>query len=280
MSLDTFRTILEQVDWKVKMFNFDFAGEPLINPHIFKMISLAREKNIPSCIDTNGVLLNRHIEEIVDSGLKFLNIAVEGIDNQTHQQYRVGARLDEILDGLKNICARKKQLNSATPLVSLQIIVMKHNEDQIDELIKLAQDIGAERVILKSLNLNLGLSLNNKPEAALAERFLPTNPRYLRYASTGQRNIFNPRLNSLCSFPLNSMVILWNGDVILCCLDFNGRHVVGNIKIRPLKQLWAGREYNHYRNLIFNRRLDICTNCNFSETRNETIYIKQSDKKN
>ena len=69
MSLELFKYILNQVDWRVKRINFSYAGEPLINRDIFKMVKLAEKKGIPSIIETNGMLLEKHVDELLNSGL-------------------------------------------------------------------------------------------------------------------------------------------------------------------------------------------------------------------
>ena len=41
----------------------------------------------------------------------------------------------------------------------------------------------------------------------------------------------------LCEEPRRRRSILWNGDVTMCCMDYNGLLTVGSLKTKPLKEL-------------------------------------------
>ena len=40
--------------------------------------------------------------------------------------------------------------------------------------------------------------------------------------------------------PWTAMTIAWNGDVLLCCFDYDAKCVVGNVKEQTLIQIWDG----------------------------------------
>ncbi|MFH1285218.1 MAG: radical SAM/SPASM domain-containing protein [Candidatus Micrarchaeota archaeon] len=68
---------------------------------------------------------------------------------------------------------------------------------------------------------------------------------------------------SKCSIPRNNLVINADGNVLLCCNDFFGKYVFGNIKEKPLIDIWHSEPYAKARNEInkgeFN--LEICKKC-------------------
>jgi radical SAM protein with 4Fe4S-binding SPASM domain len=41
--------------------------------------------------------------------------------------------------------------------------------------------------------------------------------------------------------------ILWNGDVVPCCYDFDGRMVLGNLRQQSIAEIWNGAAYGKLR---------------------------------
>ena len=60
------------------------------------------------------------------------------------------------------------------------------------------------------------------------------------------------------------MFIDWNGDVLLCCNDWNKTIKAGNVNKKPLDELWHGKTFNAIRdNLKVGNRCDKpCDKCN------------------
>ncbi|MBU0461808.1 MAG: SPASM domain-containing protein [Nanoarchaeota archaeon] len=67
-----------------------------------------------------------------------------------------------------------------------------------------------------------------------------------------------------CIRPLDNMVVLWNGDVALCCSDMEGRVIFGNIMRNSLSEIWNSDALVKYRFCNFYSRremLPLCSNC-------------------
>jgi radical SAM protein with 4Fe4S-binding SPASM domain len=41
-----------------------------------------------------------------------------------------------------------------------------------------------------------------------------------------------------CTNLWQKMTIRWNGEVILCCNDVNGKIILGNVKDQPISEIW------------------------------------------
>tara|TARA_R110002012_G_scaffold310536_2_gene518885 strand:+ start:482 stop:1390 length:909 start_codon:yes stop_codon:yes gene_type:complete len=70
---------------------------------------------------------------------------------------------------------------------------------------------------------------------------------------------------SACFYTHYSMMIDWNGDALLCCQDMYNRTVkFGNVKDRPLIEIWMDTKLMEFRNRLKNgeRSLSPCSNCN------------------
>lgn len=276
MGMPTFRRLVDQIDWKIDKMDFGYSGEPLMNPQIFEMISYAGKKAIPTGFDTNGMLIERFVEDIISSKLRSITVSLDGVSNESLTKYRVGSDFNKIASGLRKLCRRKQDLGLNFPVVTAQMVVMRQNEGEISDFVKLAGEAGVDRVYLKSLNLNMGSWLSEKEIEGLAARYLPANERYRRYNIRGGKRLFKRGFLAPCIFPLNDLVVFWNGDVGLCCLDFSGRHIVGNISQQSVKDMWRSKLYNRYRKIIFRRGLEICKECDFTEDLNEFVALNKN----
>jgi len=65
-----------------------------------------------------------------------------------------------------------------------------------------------------------------------------------------------------CSRGLRHNVLLPNGDVALCCMDYGLRHILGNLLERPYEELFKGREFKAVMEGLKKSRADIlCRYC-------------------
>lgn len=71
-----------------------------------------------------------------------------------------------------------------------------------------------------------------------------------------------------CFYPHYSMMIDWNGDVLLCTQDWHRRIKCGNLAFDSLHDIWIGPVYTRYRDLLFkgNRKIFPCSTCNCDGT--------------
>jgi len=72
------------------------------------------------------------------------------------------------------------------------------------------------------------------------------------------------QLHEPCLRPSSQLVINWKGDVILCCNDFYGEYVMGNVNDGNLLDIWNSAKFDYYRNnLIKGQRssIPICHHC-------------------
>ena len=67
-----------------------------------------------------------------------------------------------------------------------------------------------------------------------------------------------------CYYPHYATYIDWNGDVLLCCQDMYNRTVkFGNVKDKPLLDIWVDKKLNDFRKKLVKgeRTISPCNNC-------------------
>ncbi len=253
---DFFRKTIDELHKQLIYLIFYFQGEPYINPGFLDMVKYAKDKGIYTITSTNGHFLNdANAKKTIESGLDRMIISVDGTTQETYENYRKEGNLDSVLQGARNIVKWKKEMNSATPHTIFQFLVVKPNEHQIDEIYKLAEEIGIDEVKLKTAQVY---------EYEKGNDLIPTIEKYSRYKknSDGTYSVKNKLLNH-CWKLWHACVITWDGLVVPCCFDKDATHRLGDMKEKPFKEIWQGEDYDRFRKQLLKGRdqIDICKNC-------------------
>jgi MoaA/NifB/PqqE/SkfB family radical SAM enzyme len=148
---DFFTETIDDVYKDLLYLIFYFQGEPFLNPDFLDMVKYAHDKGIYTATSTNAhYLTDEKAKKTVESGLDRLIISIDGTTQDVYQQYRVGGKLEKVLEGARIIVKWKKELKSKTPFVFFQFLVVKPNEHQIEDIKKLAKEVGVDQVRFKT----------------------------------------------------------------------------------------------------------------------------------
>lgn len=254
---DFFRETIDQLSAELLYLVFYFQGEPFLNPQFLEMVQYAASKKIYTATSTNAHYLTDQLaKRTVESGLDRLIISIDGTTQETYQQYRVGGKLDKVLEGAANIVKWKKQLRSKTPFIIFQFLVVRHNEHQIEDVKRLAKEIGVDQVRLKTAQV---YDYENDPN-----KLIPVNEKYSRYKKDSNGAVrFKGSNANHCWRLWHDPVITWDGAVVPCCFDKDAQHKLGNLREQSFKELWQNKEYRNFRSQVLQSRknIDICANC-------------------
>ncbi|MBS1659789.1 MAG: SPASM domain-containing protein [Bacteroidetes bacterium] len=257
-----FQETIDQLAPELLYLIFYFQGEPYLNPSFLDMVAYASSKGIYTATSTNAHYLNdRNAKRTVESGLDRLIISIDGTTQDVYEQYRVGGKLEKVLEGARNIVKWKKELNSKKPFVFFQFLVVKPNEHQLEDIRLLAKEIGVDQVRFKTAQV---YDYQNDPN-----NLIPTVGKYSRYKKdrNGEFKIKNT-LENHCWRLWHATVITWDGLVVPCCFDKDAEHHLGDLKGKPFKEIWHNESYVNFRRQILQSRknIDICANCSEGTT--------------
>lgn len=254
---DFFTETIDEIAPELLYLIFYFQGEPYLNPQFLDMVQYANKKGIYTATSTNAhYLTDENARKTVESGLDRLIISIDGTTQDVYQQYRVGGKLEKVIEGARNIVKWKKQLKSKTPFVFFQFLVVKPNEHQIADIKKMGKEIGVDQVRFKTAQVyNYEEDPNN---------LIPSNNKYSRYktGSDGKMKV-KSGLKNYCWKLWHANVITWDGLVVPCCFDKDAMHQLGNLKTQSFKETWQNGNYHQFRTELLNSRknIDICSNC-------------------
>ncbi|MFN4255082.1 MAG: SPASM domain-containing protein [Saprospiraceae bacterium] len=253
---DFFRKTIDELHRQLTFLIFYFQGEPYINPKFLDMVEHAHRRGIYTITSTNGHFLNdANARRTIESGLDRLIISVDGTTQEVYEQYRIGGKLENVLQGARNIVKWKRKLGARHPHVIFQFLVVRPNEHQIPEIYRLAKEIGVDEVKLKTAQVY---------DYQHGNPLIPTLDEYARYRQNpdGTWDVKHA-LDNHCWKLWHSCVITWDGLVVPCCFDKDATHRLGDLKNAPFREVWHNENYRNFRRAILRGRdqIDICTNC-------------------
>jgi radical SAM protein with 4Fe4S-binding SPASM domain len=65
-----------------------------------------------------------------------------------------------------------------------------------------------------------------------------------------------------CPAPYDQFVVQWNGDVVSCCTDYEGRTRTANVFASSVEDIWRGEALRRRKqDMLEGRLLDVCAHC-------------------
>ncbi len=231
--------------------NLYFQGESMLHPGFFNLVEKCRD--LKTTLSTNGHFLDEDSAgKLAVSGISHLSVSLDGFDKESYSNYRVGGDFDRVISGIRNV-AKAISTSGSKLKLEIQMLVNRHNEDQIAEMIFFARE-NAATLKLKSMQVINGENV---------EYWLPADKRYRRYIREGDAYKLNSRLRNRCLRVWLNPVVTWDGNIVPCCFDKDADHIMGNLKRDSFVDIWRGEKYLTFRNMILRNRkgIDICRNC-------------------
>lgn len=256
LKAENFNRWLDQLSPTLSYLNFYFQGEPFIHNDILQFISKASQAGIYTSTSTNAhFITEKKAQEIVKSGLDRILISIDGTTQEVYEQYRVHGSLQKVLEGTKHLVEARKNLNSTTPHIIFQFLVVRPNEHQIEEAKQLANEYKVDEIRFKTAQVY---------DYENGNPLIPTLEKYSRYKRLSNgKFIVKSSLENHCWRMWSGAVVTWDGKVVPCCFDKDATHEMGNLSKEDFKSIWKGKTYAMFRRQLLKGRkeIDICKNC-------------------
>lgn len=274
LSFDNFLRAVKPLQHVLDEIIFWNYGEPFLNPVLGTMFRYARDCGIRTSCSTNGLPLHQKypigIAALLDQPPDTLIISIDGATNESHAQYRVGSRLDRLLVGLEHLLAERSRRALVAPTVELQFIVMKHNEHELNEIRRIAAQIGVDKLSIKSVNLGMALVPQSHSEVStvrdkqreLGKTYLPLASKLSRYVPQ-DASVPKHAPTAGCVRPWSMIVVNRGGEISPCCYDINAAMSLGNAFTEDIADLWNSHSYQDLRRRLLDGRKNIplCSTC-------------------
>ncbi|MFH1371534.1 MAG: radical SAM protein [Planctomycetota bacterium] len=272
MPFETFRSIIDQVKDYVYFLAFWSWGEPFLHKDAFRMIRYARDQGIIVHCSTNGHFFDtrERARQVIESGLDSLIVAVDGLDQQTYVKYRKGGELNRVIKSIENLVAERSSAGVKHPLITFRFIVMKHNEQQLDQVRDFAEGLGVDVLTFRS-------AVVQRSEVNLEDKLAPSLVKFQQHESEGSPAGENraKRCRFICNRPYANLTIFSNGDVVSCENDFDSVMPLGNVSDKSLHEIISSERSRSFLEK-FHRDLDqmpFCRSCEMRDMKYHTANV-------
>jgi radical SAM protein with 4Fe4S-binding SPASM domain len=245
LSFKDFKKIIDEIKNHCIYINLWFAGEPLLNKEVEKMISYANSKGVIVCMSTNAMLLDKdRIENLAQAGFSRMIISFDGATRETYEEEMTGANHATVLDNIRTLTSMKHKI-----VISLQLVATQKNEGEIEAFERLARSLNVDEAYVKSLNLAEHV---DKRASSIISSLVPQNKELRRRTEDREGN---------CVAKVRS-VVLCDGTVVACSYDAESKLVFGNALKDRFRDIWRSDKYSSFRNDNDKfKKYDICAKC-------------------
>ena len=244
MDFDLFKQIIDEgVEKGLCAIKLQIRGESFLHPQIFDCIAYAKDKGIMDVqITTNGTLLNKNrIREVLDSGIDAIIFSVDSHHGDSFSQKHNSKNYSSVERSIKELLKLRAKLGKERPWVRLQASIPQIDPESFEET----------RNYLKE----------KFPEADI---FVVSRIYNYRNDTDAFPDLHtNYKLNP-CNYLMHRLAVFWNGDITICCVDYNGYFQLGNIDTRSIEEMWLSPEMNRFRKLHKDNKrktMALCKHC-------------------
>ena len=131
LSEELFRKYLDYYGPYATHMLFYNYGEPFINKDTTRFISMAKGYHLYTSVSTN-FSLPVDADAIVESGLDYLILSIDGATDESYKKYRKGGRFDVVVENIKKLVEAKRQHCSNTPTIVWQFLLFEHTINEVN----------------------------------------------------------------------------------------------------------------------------------------------------
>lgn len=287
---ELFDSVLEELADKLFLILFYNYGEPLLNLRLHQYIAKASANDIATELHSNLSLKlsDERIEQLLSAGVGRLSASIDGYSQQAYEVHRVGGDVSLVLDNLKRLAQTRDRLGLDTEIF-YKFLVFRHNEHEIEEARKFAEDIGVQFISgdafihdqswLPSHREGEVPYYSQRETDALVERWKSAGGRedyFFEHERHPYWNIIPKELETAlpqaCSWHYGYSVVTGGGPVAPCCAvskdsDDFGIVVPGEVSF---SDVWNNDHYTKARRAMAGKSTEalahvdaVCTRCYF-----------------
>ena len=213
----------------VRVHNY---GEPFIDRQLVEKVRYSKTRGIQEVgMISNGSLISDQVARgMIDAGLDAINISIDAGGKDTFERTRLGLKYDTVIANVERLVRLRAELGRTRPKLILSFVRQSDSEDE-RAFIEHWRGI-ADKIHVTDLH-NWAGTLNRESDVTFP-----------------------------CYRPWLTFTVLWDGRVSLCCADFDGREILGDLRTSTIAEIWNAEPYRRVRKLhLESGGPDICRAC-------------------
>jgi radical SAM protein with 4Fe4S-binding SPASM domain len=216
MPMSLYRQIVDEVAECAPGTEFwpTFYGEAfLLDYRLFYMLRYARTRGLTNIVlNTNGTRITEEVAEwILHCGPHLIMFSLDGFSTATFESIRCGAHRDEVFRNVERLLEVKARRGLKSPRVEVQYSLMDQNEHEVDAF--------------RQYWLARGADVKVREKLTWAGRVDAPN------LDAGMERV-------ACPWAVRTCAIHWNGDMVACAVDYEGRYTAGNVARDSIARIW------------------------------------------
>jgi MoaA/NifB/PqqE/SkfB family radical SAM enzyme len=270
MEVSLFEQLMDEVGPYLLTASLWAWGEPLLHPRLADILRIAQKYPVATLLSTNGQNLYKDevIKALIDHPPTYLIVAIDGLTDETNSKFRVGAKLDQILPGVRRLAELKRERKQVLPILHMRYIIMKQNEHELHKVKDFAEENGFDLLTLRTL------SCIDAPEQDYISR-MPDSNEFKAYNYHNDKRI--RRRDFVCTEPFWFPSMLADGTIVACCHDYNAEYPFGMLsKNNSFFGIWGSKKASGVRGMIRDSKSEVnyCRCCPFVDRQTEDASIQ------
>jgi hypothetical protein len=233
MTVELFRKIVDEcVELGITHVRMHNYGEAFIDRQLVEKVRYAKQKGIREVgVISNGSLITEAVARgMVEAGLDAINISVDAAGKEVFETTRVGLKYDKVIANIERLVRIRAESGKRRPKLILSFVRQNNTADE-QAFIEHWRTI-ADKVHVTDLH-NWAGTLNTESD-----------------------------VNYPCYRPWLTFTALWDGRVSLCCADFDGKVILGDLNTSSIREIWNAEPYREVRRQhLESGGPDICRAC-------------------
>lgn len=208
MDFDLYKKIVDETSDHARIIHPNGCGEPLLYPHIVEAIEYASKRGKLTWFFTNATLLDRDMTNaLLKAGLGKIMFSVDGCDKKSYEPFRVGASFNDVVENIRYF-VEARESGGYNTFIEVRICAITENKPRMKEIIGFWHDLVTPPRRIRTAS----------------EVAIPSPSEFLypsKWSSRGMK--FN------CRKIVNHLTVNVAGKVVLCCVDYLGAYVLGDL---------------------------------------------------
>ncbi len=244
MTVQEFDAVTDKLSGVTEYIYYHLMGEPLTHPLLADFVKIAKCKGYKSVITTNGTLLDKVGDALLDSGVYKVNISVhsfEGVDTAEYSKY-----LNKCFDFAD-------RASKAGVLVIFRLWNGGYDEGRNAYVLQSLKERFTDGEWKLASN---GARIRHRLHLEYGERF--------SWPDMQEKDM---GADVFCYGLSDHFSVLCDGTVVPCCLDRNGELALGNIFLQDIGQILGSEKAQSILNGFASRVAveELCRKCGYAK---------------
>ena len=222
------RILVELSQYKTPV-RFIRWGEPLLHPGVYDVLRRAKELEIATHINTNGLMLSPSIAKtLIETGVDSIKISMQGYDRASYARVRGVDFFVQLCEDIRGLVLARGKSDKPRIVVGTTMPPL----------------FGADEK----------WKFNKSMEKIVDEVYIGTT---LDLADTRTPP-------DVCPEVFDKLSVDWDGKVSACCGDYDNYMTIGDLATQTLKEIWVCEKMKGFRKKLAERDykgLPLCQRC-------------------